>query len=476
MEKNSYNGSILIRRLVILTDFIILNGLLFAFICIDALYLPTNFNLATKLTFFIANVALFLGEYKYYTIIHVRRVRFTQVLKRTFYLTLCTIFWFLVFGKFFKHSEQVFSFYIIFFITLYLALVLSRLLELRILRHHRVRGRNCRKVVFVGSDPAVLEMFIKMTEVPSAGYIVMGYYADEDIVGAPEGLKKLGRIKDLDRLLSSTINDTINGTPKPMDELFCCLSRKQSDEIVKIMRFCDKNVVHFYFLPRVFGEYRLHLDAQEFMGQTVYTNHIAPLDSISNRMIKRTFDIAVSGVICLLGLPFIPIIALIIKIQSPGPIFFRQARTGLNGDTFMCLKFRSMHVNGNADREQATKDDPRKFAFGDFMRRMNIDEFPQFWNVLKGDMSIVGPRPHMLFHTEVYGNLIDKYMVRHFSKPGITGWSQVTGYRGETKELWQMEERIRRDIWYIENWSFWLDIRIILLNIRCMLWRDKNAY
>ncbi len=172
-----------------------------------------------------------------------------------------------------------------------------------------------------------------MTEVPSAGYIVMGYYADEDIVGAPEGLKKLGRIKDLDRLLSSTINDTINGTPKPMDELFCCLSRKQSDEIVKIMRFCDKNVVHFHFLPRVFGEYRLHLDAQEFMGQTVYTNHIAPLDNISNRMIKRTFDIAVSGVICLLGLPFIPIIALIIKIQSPGPIFFRQARTGLNGDT-----------------------------------------------------------------------------------------------------------------------------------------------
>ena len=142
----------------------------------------------------------------------------------------------------------------------------------------------------------------------------------------------------------------------------------------------------------------------------------------------------------------------------------------------MCLKFRSMHVNGNADRDQATKDDPRKFAFGDFMRRMNIDEFPQFWNVLKGDMSIVGPRPHMLFHTEVYGNLIDKYMVRHFSKPGITGWSQVTGYRGETKELWQMEERIRRDIWYIENWSFWLDIRIILLNIRCMVWRDKNAY
>lgn len=142
----------------------------------------------------------------------------------------------------------------------------------------------------------------------------------------------------------------------------------------------------------------------------------------------------------------------------------------------MCLKFRSMHVNKDSDKAQATKNDPRKFAFGNFMRKTNIDEFPQFINVLKGDMSIVGPRPHMLYHTEVYGNLIDKYMVRHFSKPGITGWAQVTGYRGETKELWQMEERIKRDIWYIENWSFWLDIRIILLTAKSIICPDKNAY
>lgn len=254
------------------------------------------------------------------------------------------------------------------------------------------------------------------------------------------------------------------------------MSHKESDQIVKIMRFCDKNVVHFYYLPRLFGEYKLHLDSKNFMGKTVYTNHREPLSSISNRILKRAFDIAVSGVICLCFLPFIPIIALIIKIQSPGPIFFRQARTGLNGNTFMCLKFRSMHVNKDSDKAQATKNDPRKFAFGNFMRKTNIDEFPQFINVLKGDMSIVGPRPHMLYHTEVYGSLIDKYMVRHFSKPGITGWAQVTGFRGETKELWQMEERIKRDIWYIENWSFWLDIRIIFLTAKSIICPDKNAY
>lgn len=135
-----------------------------------------------------------------------------------------------------------------------------------------------------------------------------------------------------------------------------------------------------------------------------------------------------------------------------------------------------MHVNKDADTVQATENDPRKFAFGNFMRKSNIDEFPQFFNVLKGDMSIVGPRPHMLHHTEIYGSIIDKYMVRHFSKPGITGWAQVTGFRGETKELWQMEERIKRDIWYIENWSFWLDLYIIYLTAKSIIIHDKNAY
>ena len=125
-----------------------------------------------------------------------------------------------------------------------------------------------------------------------------------------------------------------------------------------------------------------------------------------------------------------------------------------------------MHVNKDADKVQATKDDPRKYPFGNFMRKANIDELPQFLNVLKGDMSIVGPRPHMLAHTEMYSHLIDKYMVRHFVKPGVTGWAQVTGYRGETKELWQMEGRVKRDIWYMEHWSIWLDIRIIWLTIK----------
>ncbi len=139
-------------------------------------------------------------------------------------------------------------------------------------------------------------------------------------------------------------------------------------------------------------------------------------------------------------------------------------------------KFRSMHVNDDADRLQATEDDPRKFPFGNFMRKTSIDELPQFWNVLRGDMSIVGPRPHMLAHTEKYDRLIDKYMVRHFVKPGITGWAQVTGFRGETRELWQMEGRVERDIWYMQHWSLWLDLRIIWLTVKLMFKKDQQAY
>ena len=211
-------------------------------------------------------------------------------------------------------------------------------------------------------------------------------------------------------------------------------------------------------------------------GMTVFTNCDDPLMVPANRFIKRSFDIAVSLAVLLCLAPFMPFIALCIKLQRPGPVFFRQARTGMNGKQFYCYKFRSMHVNKDADRIQCTEHDPRKFAFGNFMRKANIDELPQFFNVLRGDMSIVGPRPHMLYHTEVYRPLIDKYMVRHFVKPGITGWAQVTGFRGETRELWQMEGRVKRDIWYIENWSVWLDIRIILRTAIQVFVHDKNAY
>ncbi len=191
---------------------------------------------------------------------------------------------------------------------------------------------------------------------------------------------------------------------------------------------------------------------------------------------KRCFDIVFSLVACVAIALFIPIIALIIKLQSRGPIFFVQDRTGKYGRTFRCLKFRTMRTNGECNIRQCTKHDPRVFPFGRFLRRTNLDELPQFFNVLMGDMSIVGPRPHMLYHTHYYSKRIPQYMSRHLVRPGITGWAQVTGFRGETSELWQMEERVRRDMWYINHWSLWLDLRIMVMTVKTIFVRDEMAY
>ena len=179
--------------------------------------------------------------------------------------------------------------------------------------------------------------------------------------------------------------------------------------------------------------------------------------------------------LCFYPLIYIPV-AIAIKLGSKGPVYFKQERTGYRGRPFKCLKFRTMRVNATSDTSQATANDPRKTRFGDFLRRSSLDELPQFINVWKGDMSIVGPRPHMLKHTEDYSRLIDGYMVRHAVKPGITGWAQVNGYRGITDELWKMERRVEHDVWYIENWSILLDLKIMVRTVLNAFMGEKNAF
>jgi putative colanic acid biosynthesis UDP-glucose lipid carrier transferase len=285
-----------------------------------------------------------------------------------------------------------------------------------------------------------------------------------------KGLKRLGSYEDFISAIDTPENLQLG------DELYLCVSRTLRNDIRKISKVCDHKVVRFFYVPVSVETIGLNLKREMLDDMEVYTTFEIPLQNSINRLIKRLFDIVCSLVFLIPTAIIFPVIYILIKVQSPGPILFKQKRTGLDGKTFNCYKFRSMHVNADADKLQATKDDPRKYPFGSFMRKANIDELPQFINVLQGRMSIVGPRPHMLAHTEQYSALIDKYMVRHFVKPGVTGWAQVTGFRGETKELWQMEGRIKRDIWYIENWSFWLDLRIIWLTFKSFFVHDENAY
>ena len=172
----------------------------------------------------------------------------------------------------------------------------------------------------------------------------------------------------------------------------------------------------------------------------------------------------------------VPLLGIIIKLESKGPVFFKQKRSGRNNNIFWCFKFRSMTVNQHSDVMQATKSDSRITKTGAFLRKTSLDELPQFLNVLRGDMSIIGPRPHMVAHTEKYSKEISQFMVRHFVKPGISGWAQVNGYRGETEEPGLMEKRVQHDIWYLENWSLMLDIRICFLTIINIFRGEERAY
>lgn len=206
-------------------------------------------------------------------------------------------------------------------------------------------------------------------------------------------------------------------------------------------------------------------------------NISSPQDEIYNRLIKRTLDIIFSLFVLIFIFSWLcPIVAIFIKLESKGPVIFKQLRSGKNNADFWCYKFRSMRINEDSHHRQACRNDDRTTRFGRFLRRTSLDEFPQFLNVILGNMSVVGPRPHMVKHTEQYRYIIDNYMVRHYLKPGITGWAQINGHRGETAELDAMKKRIHHDLWYLENWSVLLDLRIILATTSQVLFGHKNAF
>lgn len=489
------NGSNLIKILVILFDFAIINAILLTLTKLIPSIVPTFILDHTRLTIILANFAMIISQSEYSTVLHLRSTKFIDAVKQSCKLTYSHALILFLSLRLVSNGGSLFDFMILYSVCCHIIILCSRYAEHSLLKFYRKSGGNITSVIFIGNDYANAEIYNKLMEDMSTGYRVIGYFADDNIAGVSSNFIRLGSMNDLNNLMKDSLlvsendkkelskelikNKDINSKSfqlSGVQEIFCCLSHNKDEEIKRIMQFCDKNVIHFHYVPRQFGNNQLNLKPEQLGEFRLYTNRKEPLLEIQNYALKRAFDIVFSGCVCLCLLPFLPIIALIIKLQSPGSIFFKQARTGSDGRNFYCIKFRSMHVNADADKIQATKNDPRKFAFGNFMRKTNIDELPQFINVLKGDMSIVGPRPHMLKHTEMYSQIIDKYMVRHFCKPGITGWAQVTGYRGETKEVWQMEERIKRDIWYIENWSFWLDIKIIFLTAKSVIIPDKNAY
>ena len=481
--RNNNQTNAFVQKSIIVGDFILLNLILLLFARYHwriGIWEENELEVFTL----IANLALVISQMRFSPIIHKRLVGAGDVLQRIIcltalhaivgYLILKIIDYDLPVGWLIGEINTVF----------FVSLLFKRLLERWFIRLYREAGRNTRMVTLVGSDIELVNIYRKLIDDATLGYKVLGYYGDDKLIETIEKVEReekinLSALKNLER--KGSVEDLLAAMGRHEDlqlgdELYVCLSRKDRDVIKKLSRYCDYKVVRFFYVPISVESIGLNLKRELMDDIEVYTTYEIPLQNMGNRILKRTFDIVFSLFFLIPTALMFPFIWLIIKIQSPGPIFFKQARTGIDGKTFMMLKFRSMHVNADADKVQATKDDPRKYPFGNFMRKSNIDELPQFLNVLRGDMSFVGPRPHMLAHTEQYSALISKYMVRHFVKPGLTGWAQVTGFRGETKELWQMEGRVKRDIWYMEHWSIWLDIRIIWMTFKTIFVHDENAY
>jgi len=262
-----------------------------------------------------------------------------------------------------------------------------------------------------------------------------------------------------------------------IDEIYCSISELSNNQIDEIIDFADNNLKILKFLPDNKEIYSKKLKYEYYDYIPILSMRNIPLEDSFNMLIKRFFDVVFSSVVIIFILSWLtPIIAILIKLESKGPVFFKQSRNGFNYKEFDCYKFRSMMPNKDAHLYQATKGDQRVTKIGRFIRKTSIDELPQFFNVLFGDMSVVGPRPHMVSHTNMYAKRIDKFMVRHLVKPGITGLAQTSGFRGEIETDKDIIGRVKYDIFYIENWSLLLDLKIILKTSLNTIKGEEKAY
>jgi len=344
-----------------------------------------------------------------------------------------------------------------------IGLILIRLFFFISLRIYRIKGGNIRRVVIIGcgaNDRTLKEFFNSRKEF---GYKFLGSFCDKNI---NDKYHKGSVDLSFDYILNNDI-----------DEIYCSLSDLAKPQLQKFIKFADENYKTLKFIPNAnnFLKSDSHVEYYDYIPIISLRNN--PLSVSFNKLVKRIFDILFSlGTIITILSWLTPLLFILIKLESKGPLFFKQTREGINGKRFNCYKFRSMYHNDFEDLKQTTKNDNRVTFIGKIIRKTSIDELPQFFNVLFGNMSIVGPRPHMISQGKKYKEMVNKYSVRHFVKPGITGLAQVRGYRGEIYKNIDIQNRVKFDIFYIENWSFLLDLKIILQTIFNALKGEENAY
>ena len=356
------------------------------------------------------------------------------------------------------------SLYLLFYFFNFIFGVFSRYLIRKVLKVNRKKGRNIKHTVFIGFSTSAAAYIDRIKANPQWGLKVHGIF--DDLVSDNfeyRGIKKIGTLKDLAAYLEKS----------SLDEVAITLNLNEYHKLEQIVAICEKSGVHTKFVPDYYNFISTNPYTEDLDGLPVINIRNVPLTNTVNRMIKRLIDIIGSIVALILFSPIMLVVAILVKKSSPGPIFFAQERIGLGNKPFKMYKFRSMGVQDpkKEAKEWTTKNDARVTPVGRIIRKTSLDELPQFWNVLKGDMSLIGPRPERPLFVEKFKEEIPRYMIKHQVRPGITGWAQVNGFRGNTS----IRSRIEHDLYYIENWSLGLDIKILFLTF-FKGFVNKNAY
>lgn len=348
----------------------------------------------------------------------------------------------------------------------FIGLVINRFIYLSIKNWVRQRIDLKRKVLIIGYNN-LSKRLADYLEQDALGITIMGYVDESPKTDSASNIP-----------VFSNISETLKIAKRlRVNEIYSTIMPENNAYLYNIMKDADKELIRFWVVPDFSYLIDMPVHIDYLRDLPVFSIRREPLQSLVNKFIKRAFDIVVSALVTVFILSWlVPLLGILIKWETKGPIMFVQLRSGLNNRPFRCFKFRSMGANNESEATQATKKDIRVTRIGRILRKTSLDEFPQFLNVLMGDMSIVGPRPHMLKHTKSFSNLADDYMIRQFLKPGITGWAQVNGFRGEITELYHIKKRVESDLWYLENWRLSLDIKIMFLTVYNVIKGEEAAY
>ena len=449
IKKYSY----LIRPLIILLDIVFINFIIYYFRPKE--FLGIKFNI--YITIFWLIISYFTKFYNVFRYTHILRI--LSLLGAHFFIFILAFF---AYFSIFREGEVVSKQSNIIFSILFV-IATTKFLYFFLLKIYRSSGKNFRTVIVIGDNKSAKDIVSIFNDKQYLGYRFRGYFSDNNKLFKYH----LGSVND--GLIFSRKNN--------IDEIYCEVNSVSSLQLKEIINFSDENKIQVRLIPENKVIYSKNFTKEYFGTIPILKPKKLPFEMFETHLIKRCFDIIFSILIFILLLSWLlPILWVVVKIDSRGPFFFKQKRDGINGEQFYCYKIRSMRVNSISDQTSTVKNDFRITKIGYFLRKTSLDELPQFFNVLRGEMSVVGPRPHINIQTKNYISNIDNYLTRNSVKPGITGLAQVSGYRGEVKKKSDIVNRVRLDIFYIENWSFLLDLKIVLLTIFNMIKGQENAY